>query len=118
MLRYPRRCKTSSVGQKCRTVNPEVVGSILAKTQKPRTGFEPHRPSSSGNKLLFQVIKAIIDQFLVKRDKLELAFWLLCSVHAVIQVPLDGVVGSRNCRYNAFILMDINKLKTRKNKKS
>jgi len=34
---------------------------------------------------------------LSKRDKLELAFWLLCSVHAVIQVPPDGVVGSRNC---------------------
>ena len=34
--------------------------------------------------------------FFVKRHKLELAFWLLCSVHAVIQVPPDGVVGSRN----------------------
>ena len=31
----------------------------------------------------------------VKRDKLELAFWLLCSMHAVIQVPPDGVVGSQ-----------------------
>ena len=28
---------------------------------------------------------------------LELAFWLLCSAHAVIQVSPDGVVGSRNC---------------------
>ena len=26
--------------------------------------------------------------FFVKRDKRELALWLLCSVHAVIQVPL------------------------------
>jgi len=30
--------------------------------------------------------------FFVKRDKLELACWLLCSGHAVIQVPPDGVV--------------------------
>jgi len=34
--------------------------------------------------------------FLFKRDKLELALWLLCSVHAAIQVSLDGAVGSRN----------------------
>jgi len=40
--------------------------------------------------------------FFVKRDKLELAFWLLCSVHAVIQVPPDGVVGSRICRCHSF----------------
>ena len=40
--------------------------------------------------------------FFVKCDKLELAFWLLCSVHAVIQVPPDGVVGSRNCRCHSF----------------
>ena len=38
----------------------------------------------------------------VKRDKLELAFWLLCSVHAVAQLPLDGVVGSRNCRCHSI----------------
>ena len=36
------------------------------------------------------------------RDKLELAFWPLCSVHAVIQVPPDGVVGSRNCCCYSF----------------
>jgi len=40
--------------------------------------------------------------FLVKRDKLELAFGLLCGVHAVIQVPPDGVVGSRNCCCHSF----------------
>ena len=34
--------------------------------------------------------------FFVKRDKLELAFWLLCSVHAVTQVPPIWVVGSRH----------------------
>jgi len=32
--------------------------------------------------------------FFVKRDNFELAFWLLCSVQAVIQVPPDGVVGN------------------------
>ena len=40
--------------------------------------------------------------FFVKRDKFELAFWLLCSVHAVIQEHPDGVVGSRNCRCYSF----------------
>ena len=49
-----------------RTVNPEVVGSIPAKTQKTENsnlhGFEVHRPSSKGTKLLLQVIKAIINQ--------------------------------------------------------
>jgi len=43
---------------------PEVVGSILARTQKTEDsnlhGFELHRPSSKGTKLLFQVIKATI----------------------------------------------------------
>jgi len=46
----------------------------------------------------------------VKRDKLELAFWLLCSMHAVIQVPLDWVVGSHNCRCHPFAacIVDVN----------
>ena len=48
------------------TVNPEVVGSIPAKTQKTRKlnlhGFALHRPSSKGTKLPFQVIKTIINQ--------------------------------------------------------
>ena len=45
---------------------PEVVGLIPAKTQKTENsnlhGFEAHRPSSKGTKLLLQVIKAIINQ--------------------------------------------------------
>jgi len=41
--------------------------------------------------------------FFVKRDKLELAFWLLCSMHAVKQVPPDGEVGSRNFRCHPFV---------------
>ena len=44
----------------------EVTGSILAKTQKTKNsnqhGFELRRPSSKGTKLLFQVIKIIINQ--------------------------------------------------------
>jgi len=48
-----------------RTVNPKVVGLILAKTQKTENsnldGFELHRPSSKGTELLFQVIKTIND---------------------------------------------------------
>jgi len=38
----------------------------------------------------------------VKRDKLEPAFWLLCIMHAVIQVPPDGVVGNCDCRCHPF----------------
>jgi len=37
----------------------------------------------------------------VKRDRLELAFWLLCSMHAVIQVSPD-VLCSRDGRYRPF----------------
>ena len=37
----------------------------------------------------------------VKRDRFELAFWLLCSVHAVKQVSPD-VLGSRDGRYRPF----------------
>jgi len=40
--------------------------------------------------------------FFVKHDNLELTLWLLCSVHAVIQVPPDGVVGSCNYRCHPF----------------
>jgi len=44
----------------------QVVGSIRAKTQKTeysdQHGFELHRPSCKGTKLLFQLIKAIINQ--------------------------------------------------------
>jgi len=50
----------------CRTVNPEVISSILAKAQKPENsklhGFELHSPSSKDTKLLLKVIKAIINQ--------------------------------------------------------
>ena len=46
--------------------------------------------------------------FFVKCDKLELAFWLLCSMHAVIQVLPDGVVGSRNCCCHPFAAGTIN----------
>ena len=46
-------------------VNPEVVGSIPAKTPKTEKsnlhGFELHRPSSKGTKLLFHVIKATMN---------------------------------------------------------
>ena len=50
---------------------PEVVGSILTKTQNPENsnlhGFEVHRPSSKGTQLLFQVIKAVVNQSATKR---------------------------------------------------
>jgi len=64
-LLYPRRYETSSVGQRG-SVGLEVVGSFQAKAQKFENsnlhGFELHKPSSKNTKLLFQVIKAIINQ--------------------------------------------------------
>jgi len=47
--------------------------------------------------------------FFVKRDTLELVLWLFCSMHAVIQVPPDGVVGSRNycCHSSAACALDL-----------
>ena len=60
---YPRRSPTSSVGQ---SAGLSVPRSIPAKTPKTENsnllGSEVHRPSSKGTKLLFQVIKAIINQ--------------------------------------------------------
>jgi len=45
----------------------EIVGSIPAKPQNHENsnlhGFELNVPSSKGTKVLFQVIKAIINQF-------------------------------------------------------
>ena len=45
----------------------------------------------------------------VKHDKLELAIWLLCIIHAVLQVPLDGVVGRYNicCHFFAASTVDV-----------
>ena len=74
---HTRRCKTSSVGQSAGLsgVSPEVVDSIPAKTKKPENsdlhGFEVYRPSSKGTKLLFQVIKAIINQSMVRASMLR-----------------------------------------------
>jgi len=49
-----------------RAFNTKVVGLIPAKTLKIENlnlhGFELHRPSRKGIKLLFEVIKAIINQ--------------------------------------------------------
>jgi len=60
-----RQCKTFSWSERG-TVSPQVVGSIPAKTQQTENsnlhGFEVRRPSSKGTVLLFQVIKAIINQ--------------------------------------------------------
>ena len=51
---------------RARDCNPEVVGSFPAKTQKTHNsnlhGFDLHRPSSKGTKLLLRVMKAIINQ--------------------------------------------------------
>ena len=71
-ITHPRPCKTSSVGQSVGTVNLEVVDSNPAQTQKSEDsnlhGFELHRPSSKGTKLLFKDMKAIINQ-------IRLAVW-------------------------------------------
>jgi len=63
---YPGRCKTNSVGQ---SAGLSILRSSFRFRQNPKKteisnlhGFELHRPSSKGNKLLFQVIKTIINQ--------------------------------------------------------
>ena len=59
---YPRRCKTSSVGQSAGLSIPRLSVRFRQKLIKPENsnlhGFEVHRPSSKGTKLLFQVKKA------------------------------------------------------------
>ena len=61
-----RRCKTSLVGQSAGLSIPRSSVCFRQKLKKPRNSnlhvFELHRPSSKGTKLLFQVIKAIINQ--------------------------------------------------------
>ena len=43
-------------------VSPEVVSSIQKPENSNLHGFEVHRPSSKGTKLLLQIIKAIIQK--------------------------------------------------------
>ena len=61
----PRRCKTSSVGRArdCQSRGRRFDSGKTPKTENSNLhGFELHRPSNKGTKLLFQVIKAIINQ--------------------------------------------------------
>ena len=64
---YPKRCKTSSVGQSAGLLILRSSVSFRQKLKKTENsnlhGFEVHRPSSKGTKLLLQVIKAIITHF-------------------------------------------------------
>jgi len=49
-----------------------------------------------------------VGTFFVKNDQSELAaFWIFCSMHAVMQVPPDEVVGSRDCRCHPFAALTI-----------
>jgi len=57
---------------------------------------------------LFSSLQRAHVTFFVKRDQLELAFWLLCSMYAVMQVPQNAVVGSRNCRFPSFSACTVN----------
>jgi len=59
----PRRVQIVQLvrARNCWNVNPKVVGSILPKPKNLNLcGFELHRPSIKGTKLLFQIMKAII----------------------------------------------------------
>ena len=67
-----KQCKTSSVGQSAGLL---ILRSSVRFRQKPkktensnRHGFEVHRPSSKGTKLLLQVIKAIVNHQKGLRD--------------------------------------------------
>ena len=72
------------------TANPEVVGSIWAQIQKTENsyphGFNLHRPSSKGTKLLFQVINPIINQL---RGEL----WDQTTLSKHFLVPVVGSLG-------------------------
>ena len=69
---YPRRCKISSVGQSAGLLIPRSSVRFQQKLKKIQYlnlhGFELHRPSSKGTKLLFQVTKAIINQYRALQD--------------------------------------------------
>ena len=60
------RCKTSSFGQSAGLSIPRSSVRVRQNPQKTESSnlhrFELHRPSSKGTKLLFQVIKAIVNQ--------------------------------------------------------
>ena len=64
---YPKRCKTSSVGQSAGLLILRTSVRFRQKLKKTENsnlhGFEIHRPWSKGTKLLLQVIKAIINQW-------------------------------------------------------
>ena len=87
----PRRCKTSSFGQSAGLLIPRSFDS--GKTSKTENsnlhGFELHRPSSKGTKLLLQVIKAINNQCETKRSSYAghrascmTHLYLACHIHA------------------------------------
>ena len=62
---HPRRCKTSSVGQSAGLSIPRSSVRIRQNSKNENSnlhGFEVHRLSSKGTQLLFQVIKAIMNQ--------------------------------------------------------
>ena len=73
----PRRCKTSSVGQSTGLSIPRSSVRFWQPPPQKKTEnsilhrFELHRPSDKGTKLLFQVIKAIINQCGVKPRKVS-----------------------------------------------
>jgi len=65
---HPRRCKTSSVSQSAGLSIPRSLIQFVQKLKNEKSnlhGFELHRPSSKGTQLLFQVIKAKINQWYV-----------------------------------------------------
>ena len=64
IISYPARCKTSSVSQSAGLSIPRSSVRFRRKLKKNLNlhGFDLHRPSSKGTKLLLQVIKASINQ--------------------------------------------------------
>ena len=91
-LRECRSIRSGASGLLCISA---VIG-LLAVWRQPKTKKRQLFLVAVSQKLFSSPQRAHVTLF-VKRDKLELAFCLLCSVHAVIQVPPDGVVGSLNC---------------------
>ena len=67
-----------------------MIPAKIQKTENPNLhGFEVHRPSSKGTKLLFQVIKAIINQYcLASSMTCTYALPAMCTLFAPVLLIL------------------------------
>ena len=102
---YPKLCKTSSVG---RSAGLSILRSSVRFRQKLKNktvnsnlqGFEVHRPSSKGTKLLLQVIKAIINQYM---DTCTYTYAQACTYTYIhIHMPMHTYIYIYICTFIAY----------------